>query len=656
MTSTPILGIEHVAAAQANKYLTINTALDMLESALLAGTDVDCTAGGTVNVTATELQEAGVLYLTGSPAGAFTLELASVDRTTIIVNQSGQTATIQSGAHTVTQSLANASVGLFIIGDSMIAVGGSGGTYTDELAQDAIAAAIAAGTHSGVTITYDDTSNAISFAVASNSDYQESVRIIATTNLTLNGEYTTQSVALVDGDRVGALGQTFAPDRRIWIVRAGADWDIADGWDVADTITTNAQVTADEGTYEGQTYRLTTTGTIVLGTTSLTWASSESAVAQYTNRNVNSASYTILSSDRNKWIYLGRSGNQAITLEEYAVQPMANGSQFVLQYYGGSGTKTITADAAVTLNGSAGGSVTLTSSIDAYLFKQKSKNVWVAVPWKAAATSYTQEQIEDFVAAMFAAGTHTNITVTYNDASGSLSLATSGSSYTTENAQDDLAAAFAAGTHTGITITYTDGSNKFDFVVSQEQIEDWAAALITGATHSGISVSYNDGSGTLAFTLSQETVEDYAAGIITAGTHDGISVSYNDGAGTLSFTAKPKECLIIACGDETTAPTAGTSKVTFRMPYAFTLTAVRASLTTAQSSGSLLTIDINESGTTILSTKLTIDNSEKTSTTAATAAVISDSSLADDAEMTIDFDAVGTGGAGVKVYLIGHRT
>jgi hypothetical protein len=118
----------------------------------------------------------------------------------------------------------------------------------------------------------------------------------------------------------------------------------------------------------------------------------------------------------------------------------------------------------------------------------------------------------------------------------------------------------------------------------------------------------------------------------------------------------PTESLVIACSDETTAITTGTAKITFRMPYAFTLTAVRASVTTAPT-GSTIIIDINEGGTTILSTKLSIDASEKTSTTAASAAVISDSALADDAEMTIDFDQVGStiAGAGVKVVLIGHR-
>lgn len=121
-------------------------------------------------------------------------------------------------------------------------------------------------------------------------------------------------------------------------------------------------------------------------------------------------------------------------------------------------------------------------------------------------------------------------------------------------------------------------------------------------------------------------------------------------------TLSPTESFVIACSDETTALTTGTAKVTFRMPYAFTVTAVRASLSTTQSSGSIFTVDINEAGTTILSTKLTIDNGEETSTTAATAPVISDSSLADDAEITIDIDQVGDGTAkGLKVYLIGHR-
>ena len=112
----------------------------------------------------------------------------------------------------------------------------------------------------------------------------------------------------------------------------------------------------------------------------------------------------------------------------------------------------------------------------------------------------------------------------------------------------------------------------------------------------------------------------------------------------------------LAASDETTALTTGTAKVTFRLPVAFTLTAVRASLTTAQASGSIFTVDINQSGSSVLGTKLTIDNTEKTSVTAATAATITTSLLTDDAEITIDIDQIGNGTAtGLKITLIGTR-
>ena len=120
---------------------------------------------------------------------------------------------------------------------------------------------------------------------------------------------------------------------------------------------------------------------------------------------------------------------------------------------------------------------------------------------------------------------------------------------------------------------------------------------------------------------------------------------------------KITESFIIACSDEETALETGTAKATFRMPYAFTVTKVRASVTTAPT-GANLVVDINDGVTTILSTKLSIDATEKTSTTATTPAVISDASLADDAEITIDIDTVGStiAGAGLKVEIIGYKS
>jgi len=112
-----------------------------------------------------------------------------------------------------------------------------------------------------------------------------------------------------------------------------------------------------------------------------------------------------------------------------------------------------------------------------------------------------------------------------------------------------------------------------------------------------------------------------------------------------------------AASDETTALTTGTAKVTFRTPAAFTLTGVRASLTTAQASGSIFTVDINQNGSSVLGTKLTIDNTEKTSVTAATPATITTSAILDDAEITVDIDQIGNGTAkGLKITLIGVRS
>jgi hypothetical protein len=121
-------------------------------------------------------------------------------------------------------------------------------------------------------------------------------------------------------------------------------------------------------------------------------------------------------------------------------------------------------------------------------------------------------------------------------------------------------------------------------------------------------------------------------------------------------TSVERASFVIAASDETTALTAWTAKVTFRMPYRFILTEVRASVTTAPT-WAAITVDINEDWSTILSTKLTIDATEKTSTTAATPAVISDIDLADDSSITIDIDVVWSTIAWtwLKVYLIGNK-
>jgi len=117
--------------------------------------------------------------------------------------------------------------------------------------------------------------------------------------------------------------------------------------------------------------------------------------------------------------------------------------------------------------------------------------------------------------------------------------------------------------------------------------------------------------------------------------------------------------LEVACSDELTALTVADDKVTFRMPYALTLNAgiagIRASLTTAGTTSGVTTIDIEQNGTSILSTLITIDYGELTSYTGATPVVISTTALTDNAVITVNVDVL-SGGAtesGLKIQLIG---
>jgi len=114
---------------------------------------------------------------------------------------------------------------------------------------------------------------------------------------------------------------------------------------------------------------------------------------------------------------------------------------------------------------------------------------------------------------------------------------------------------------------------------------------------------------------------------------------------------------VIACGAEDEDLTTGT-KVTFRLPFAFTVTEVRASLTVAGTGANLVTLMFEQNGTNILSTAITIDASELTSTTAAAQPVISTSALTDDASIDCDVDQIDSGAAskGLKMYLIGYKT
>jgi hypothetical protein len=110
-------------------------------------------------------------------------------------------------------------------------------------------------------------------------------------------------------------------------------------------------------------------------------------------------------------------------------------------------------------------------------------------------TQYTDELAQDAAAAALAAGTHTNITVTYNDAGNSISLAAA-PGYVDEQAVDAVAAALAAGTHTNITVGYNDNANSISLTGAVTYTDENAQDAVGNAVGTGL--SYNDSTGAIS--------------------------------------------------------------------------------------------------------------------------------------------------------------
>lgn len=92
----------------------------------------------------------------------------------------------------------------------------------------------------------------------------------STTNLTLSGEQTINGIVCVDGDRVGAFGQTLSQNSGIYIVSTGL-WERAADFNRNDDVVEGTEVRITRGTNAGL-WVLTTQGDIVIGTTPLTFA------------------------------------------------------------------------------------------------------------------------------------------------------------------------------------------------------------------------------------------------------------------------------------------------------------------------------------------------------------------------------------------------
>ena len=247
------------------------------------------------------------------------------------------------------------------------------------------------------------------------------------------------------------------------------------------------------------------------------------------------------------------------------------------------------------------------------------------------------ERIQDITGAMFSSNTESGITVTYQDADGTIDLATSlsgfdtddlseGSSslyHTTERVQDVVGAQLATnGSHSGVTVAYDDsGDGAIDITVGTlnqnttgsaatlttartihgvsfdgsanidltEVIEDTVGAMFASNTETGVSATYQDSDGTIDLVVSttastitdfDESVEDVVGAMVSSNTESGISVTYDDTDGTLDFNVN--DPTISLTGDVT-----GSGTMTDLGNLSFATTIEAGSVDNAMLSGSI---------------------------------------------------------------------
>lgn len=216
-------------------------------------------------------------------------------------------------------------------------------------------------------------------------------------------------------------------------------------------------------------------------------------------------------------------------------------------------------------------------------------------------TQLSQEQVEDYVNGLLTEGS--NVTLTYDDAAGTLTIASAHPNISAASSSDNSGRTYiqditvdSNGHVTGIataTETVTDTNTMGSGFTVSATTDSNATTITEGddlmfAAGTGITCETTaDGTVTISCTvtdtntqLSQEQVEDFVGGMVTGNTETGISVTYQDADGTLDF----------AVSDTTVAGDSGSTGIT----PGDTLTIAGGTNATTAMSGDTLTVNVDD--------------------------------------------------------------
>ena len=377
--------------------------------------------------------------------------------------------------------------------------------YTNEMAQDAIATALAAGTHGNITVAYDDVANSLSLTATY--DDEEVMDAIATSltagpgitkvyNDVANTITISVDTAVIASRQyvdaaITALGNT-VDNNFVPITEVGNADGIAtlgpDGFVPAVQLNIDEKIqdVAAKLITDGTHYNITVSYNDTNATLSLS--------ANYDDEEVMDAIATSLTAGNGltkTYDDVANTITLAVDTSVIADKTYVNTAISNLIDVAPAVLDTLN-EIAAAIGDDANFATTITTALATKLNITTAASTYLAL-------ADTDERIQDVVGGMVSGNTEpTGLSVTYDDPTGKINfdITTADLPGFTEAAQDATASLFTHAGHSNVVATYDDVANKINLSViaqlTQEQAQDYIAPLFVHNLNPNITATYDD--------------------------------------------------------------------------------------------------------------------------------------------------------------------